>query len=191
MVKDDIILYGVGGQGVLTITKILVNSANKAGFYYKQMEVHGMAQRGGSVYSHLRISDTLIWSPLIPKGDANLIIGLDPFQAQIYIPHISSNGYIIVNSRCCSHKKEGLDKVISQIDNLPNNIIIDADQMARDIGASKSANIAMLGLASCYLCLDDVVIQDSIKEFFHNKPKDIVLANLKLFEKSKSYQGYR
>ena len=88
--KTDIILCGVGGQGILSIATVLGQAATASGLYLKQAEVHGMSQRGGDVQSNLRLSTERIWSDLIPKGQADLIISMEPMEALRYLPYLSS-----------------------------------------------------------------------------------------------------
>ena len=96
--KKDIILAGVGGQGILTIATILGTTAIKRGMNLKQAEVHGMSQRGGDVQSHLRLSDETIWSDLIPFGSADMILSVEPLEALRYLPYLKEDGWIITNS---------------------------------------------------------------------------------------------
>ena len=93
--KSDIILCGVGGQGILSIATVLGQAATEAGLCLKQAEVHGMSQRGGDVQSHLRLSTDPIWSDLIPLRGADLIISMEPMEALRYLPWLSENGRII------------------------------------------------------------------------------------------------
>ena len=90
--KIDIVLAGVGGQGILSIATILGAAALKENLYIKQAEVHGMSQRGGDVQSNLRISSEPIASDLIPQGGADLIVSLEPMESLRYIPYLSKNG---------------------------------------------------------------------------------------------------
>ncbi|MDR2474720.1 MAG: indolepyruvate oxidoreductase subunit beta, partial [Bacteroidales bacterium] len=95
--KTDIILSGVGGQGILSIAAVIGEAALANGLYMKQSEVHGMSQRGGDVQSNLRISDRPIASDLIPKGKADLIVSLEPMEALRYLPYLKNDGWLVVN----------------------------------------------------------------------------------------------
>ena len=99
IMKTDIILAGVGGQGILSIAAALGEAALENNLHLKQAETHGMSQRGGAVVSHLRLSDKPIASDLIKKGTANVIISVEPMEALRYLPFLSENGMIVTNSK--------------------------------------------------------------------------------------------
>src|ERR1035437_4529222 len=151
--KKDIILAGVGGQGILSIAAIIGTAAVKAGLYLKQAEVHGMSQRGGDVQSNLRISDQPIASDLIPVGKADMIISVEPMEALRYVPMLASEGWIITNTTPFINipdypsKEELLEVIGSQ----PHHIILDADAIAKELGSAKAANVVILGAASPFL----------------------------------------
>ena len=96
--KKDIILAGVGGQGILSIATVIGQAALAEGWYLKQAEVHGMSQRGGEVQSHLRISTEPIWSDLIPQGKADIILSLEPLEALRYVPWLAPEGCVVTSS---------------------------------------------------------------------------------------------
>ena len=96
--KKDIILAGVGGQGILSIAATIGFAAIEAGLHIKQSEVHGMSQRGGDVQSHLRLSDSEIASDLIPFGKADMIISVEPMESLRYLPMLSPDGWLITNT---------------------------------------------------------------------------------------------
>ena len=97
--KTDMILSGVGGQGILSIAAVVGEAAVNEGLYMKQAEVHGMSQRGGDVQSNLRLSDQPIASDLIPKGQADLIVSLEPMEALRYLPYLKKDGWLVTNSQ--------------------------------------------------------------------------------------------
>jgi indolepyruvate ferredoxin oxidoreductase beta subunit len=97
--KTDIILAGVGGQGILSIAAVIGSAAVEENLFIKQTEVHGMSQRGGDVQSHLRISDQAIASDLIPLGRADLIISLEPMEALRYLPYLKKDVWIVTKSK--------------------------------------------------------------------------------------------
>ena len=96
--KSDIILSGVGGQGIVSIAATIAMAALDSNLNIKQSEVHGMSQRGGAVYSHLRISDTDISSDLIPLGKADIIISVEPMESLRYLPWLKEDGWLVTNS---------------------------------------------------------------------------------------------
>ncbi len=182
--KKDIILAGVGGQGILTIATILGHAALARGWQLKQAEVHGMSQRGGDVQSHLRLSDAPIWSDLITLGDADMILSVEPMEALRYLPYLRSDGWIITNSNpfknIPNYPEEEL--VYAEIKSVKNHILFDADAVAKEIKASKSMNIVILGAAIDKLGFTQQEIEDSIKAIFSRKGEAIVEANLKALQ---------
>ncbi len=178
--KKDIILGGVGGQGILSIAAIIGTAAVKAGLYLKQAEVHGMSQRGGDVQSNLRISDQPIASDLIPVGKADMIISVEPMEALRYVPMLAADGWIITNTTPFINipdypSKEELLEVIA---NQPHHIILDADAIAKELGSAKAANVVILGAASPFLGLSYEQIEDAIRITFGRKGDEVVNLNL-------------
>jgi indolepyruvate ferredoxin oxidoreductase beta subunit len=183
MSRKDIILSGVGGQGILTIATVIGYTALENGMYLKQAEVHGMSQRGGDVQSHLRISDKEIFSDLIPHGEADIILSVEPMEALRYLPYLSDKGWMITNSKPYENipNYPELDNVLAEIKNLTNHIIIDADAIAKEIGSPRSMNIVMLGAAAPWLDLDIETMKKGIKTIFARKGEKIVENNIKAF----------
>lgn len=130
--KKDIILSGVGGQGILSIATVIGKAALKEGLYMKQAEVHGMSQRGGDVQSNLRISDKPIASDLIPSGKCDLIISLEPMEGLRYLPYLSPEGWLVTNEtpfvNIPNYPEE--DKVMAEINKLPHKIVLNVDKVA-------------------------------------------------------------
>ena len=191
--KKDIILSGVGGQGILSIASIIGIAAVDKGWYLKQAEVHGMIQRGGDVQSHLRISEDVIHSDLIPMGEADMILSLEPMESLRYLPYLNNNGWIITNSKpfinIPNYPNE--EKIYSEIKNIKNHILLDADKIATDINSPKSLNMVMLGAAFSFLGIEKSYFEDAIKKLFGRKGEEIVNTNLKAFEIGiESAKGY-
>ena len=141
--KRDIILAGVGGQGILSIAAAIGMAALDSGLYLKQAEVHGMSQRGGDVSSNLRIADYEIASDLIPYGQADLIISVEPMESLRYLPYLSTDGWVITNIKPfinISNYPE-MDKLMADISSLKKHIALDADDIARNLGSARSANM--------------------------------------------------
>ena len=145
--KKDIILSGVGGQGILSIATVIGKAALKAGLYMKQAEVHGMSQRGGDVQSNLRISDKPIASDLIPSGKCDLIISLEPMEGLRYLPYLSPDGWLVTNETPFINipNYPDINLIMAGIDRLPNKVVLNVDKVAKEIGSSRVANIVLLG----------------------------------------------
>jgi indolepyruvate ferredoxin oxidoreductase, beta subunit len=179
--KKDIILAGVGGQGILSIAAVIGYAAIDMGLFIKQAEVHGMSQRGGDVQSNLRIADREIYSDLIPEGKADLIISVEPMESLRYIPMLSSEGWLITNSEPfinISNYPE-LEKIHSEIRSFPRHVLLEADKMAKEINAAKSANMIILGASSPYLGIEFDKLENAIKAIFRNKGEEVIQTNLK------------
>ncbi len=179
--KKDIILAGVGGQGILTIATVIGQAAVSSDMFLKQAEVHGMSQRGGDVQSHLRISDEEIFSDLIPMGGADLILSVEPMESLRYLPYLNENGWLIANSTPFINIPDYPEKeeVYNKIKSVKNHVLIDADQIAKDLGSARSMNMVILGAAVKTLGFTIEQIEESIKTIFGRKGQAIVDANIK------------
>lgn len=179
--KADIILAGVGGQGILTIAATIGIAAVSENLYLKQSEVHGMSQRGGDVQSHLRISDKPIYSDLIPKGTADIILSVEPMEALRYLPFLKKGGYVITNTVPFVNipNYPELQEVLDDINNLEFKVALDAEKIAKDAGSSRASNIVMLGAAIPFIGLSLPQIEKGIKTLFGPKGEDVVSLNLK------------
>ncbi len=179
--KTDIILCGVGGQGILSIATIIGEAAMNENLYIKQAEVHGMSQRGGDVQSNLRISSEPIYSDLIPKGGADVIISMEPMEALRYLPFLKKDGWIITNSAPFVNIPNYPDMEIVKADlaKLPHVVSIDIEQMAKDNGVPRSANVILLGAAQKALGLEYEKLEAAIARVFARKGDAVVEANIK------------
>lgn len=179
--KKDIILAGVGGQGILTIATVIGQAAVSSNMYIKQAEVHGMSQRGGDVQSHLRISDQEIFSDLIPMGQADLILSVEPMESLRYLPYLNENGWLIANATPFVNIPNYPEKeeVYEQIKKYKNHVLIDADTMAKEIGSARSMNMVILGASVKTLGFTLEQIEDAIKVVFGRKGDAIVESNIK------------
>jgi len=185
--KINIILSGVGGQGILTIAAVLDTAALDQDLFVKQSEIHGMSQRGGAVNSHVRISDKEIYSDIIPTGAAEIILSVEPMELLRQLPFLKKNGWLITDSKTFENildypKKDNLYK---QIKSHPNHLIINATDEAKKIGNSKVANMILLGAASALIPLPEESLLNAIKKLFKNKSKKILQLNIEAFEKGK------
>jgi indolepyruvate ferredoxin oxidoreductase, beta subunit len=187
--KNDIILSGVGGQGILSIAAIIGLSAVANELFLKQSEVHGMSQRGGDVQSHLRISDRPVSSDLIPYGQADLIISVEPMESLRYLPWLSGSGWLVTNSNPFINIPDypSLDEIHKEIKRIKNHIIIDADGIAKEAGSSRSGNMVILGAASPYINMPFDCLEDAVKKLFGKKGEQIVEVNLKALRAGREY----
>lgn len=181
--KNDIILSGVGGQGILSIAAAIGSAAVASDLFLKQSEVHGMSQRGGDVQSHLRISDNPVSSDLIPYGKADLIISVEPMEALRYLPWLSKNGWLITNSTPFINIPDypSIDEIMAEIKNVKNHLIIDADSIAKASGSTRSGNMVILGAASPFIDMPFETLVDAIRVIFGRKGELVVETNLKAF----------
>ncbi len=179
--KKDIILAGVGGQGIISIASIIGYAALEQGMYLKQSEVHGMSQRGGDVMSNLRISDDSIASDLIPFGQADMIISIEPMEALRYLPYLSKTGWVITNIMPFNNipNYPPLEQVLEAVDKVPHRIALNAEAMAKEAGSAKAANIVMLGAASPFLGMAYEKFEAAIQYIFGRKGEQVVELNLK------------
>lgn len=179
--KTDIILCGVGGQGILSIATIIGEAAMKENLYIKQAEVHGMSQRGGDVQSNLRISSSPIQSDLIPMGAADVIISMEPMEALRYLPFLAKDGWVITSSAPFVNipNYPDIETIKADLAKLPHVIVVDIEQKAKDAGVPRSANVILLGAAQQALGIDYEKLEDAIRSVFGRKGDAIVDANIK------------
>ena len=183
--KQDIILAGVGGQGILSIATVIGSAALEQGLYIKQAEVHGMSQRGGDVQSHLRLSTDPIHSDLIPLGGADLIVALEPMEALRYLPYLSKDGWIVTSSVPFENipNYPDLEKVLEALRKLPQVIILDVEATAKEVNSPRGANMVLLGATSAVMgLLDPDKLRDGIRRIFARKGDAVVEANIKAFD---------
>ncbi len=178
--KRDIILAGVGGQGILSIAAIIGTAAVNLGMFLKQAETHGMSQRGGDVTSNLRISDNEIYSDLIPIGKADMIISVEPMESLRYLPMLGPDGWLITNTKPYINigNYPEMHEIMAEVESINNHIALDADAIARDLGSGKCANVVILGAASPFLGVSFEELQEAIKAIFQRKGDDIISMNL-------------
>ncbi len=183
--KQDIILAGVGGQGILSIATVIGAAALQQGLYLKQAEVHGMSQRGGDVQSHLRLSSEPIYSDLIPRGGASLIVSLEPMEALRYVPWLAKDGWIVTNTTPLVNipNYPEMEKVVAALHQFPHVVAVDADTIAKELNNPRGANMVLLGAMSTGLdILEPEQLREGIRRVFARKGDAIVEANLKAFD---------
>jgi indolepyruvate ferredoxin oxidoreductase beta subunit len=179
--KIDIILCGVGGMGALSSAAIISKAALSMGMYMKQAETHGMSQRGGDVQSHLRLSDQPIASDLIPEGECDIILSVEPMEALRYLPFLNrETGWIITNQNPFVNipNYPDLDGVLGEVKKIKNHILFDADAIAKEVNNPKGTNMVVLGAASKYLRIDIEKLEDAVRSIFGKKGDAVVDANI-------------
>jgi indolepyruvate ferredoxin oxidoreductase beta subunit len=181
--KTDIILAGVGGQGILSIAAILGAAALNENLYLKQAETHGMSQRGGEVVSHLRISDKPIYSDLIPLASAEIILSVEPLESLRYLPYLKNDGCLVTNTtefrNITNYPK--LADTFAELSTKLKVVQIDADKIAHEAGNPKASNMVMLGAASPFIHIDEKIILKAIETVFTSKGAAVVESNKKAF----------
>lgn len=187
--KRDIILAGVGGQGILSIAATIGTAALNSGLHLKQAEVHGMSQRGGDVSSNLRIADHEIASDLIPYGQADLIISVEPMESLRYLPLLASDGWLITNAKPFVNipNYPAMDKLKAEIEKVNNHIVIDADEIAKKLGSVRSANMVILGAASLFLEIEYPDLQESVRLTFTRKGDEVIKLNLDALQAGRDF----
>ena len=188
--KTDIILCGVGGQGILSIATIIGEAAMNENLYIKQAEVHGMSQRGGDVQSNLRISSEPIASDLIAKGGADVIISMEPMEALRYLPYLSKEGWIITSSNPFKNipNYPDMEVIMGDLHKLNHVITLDLEQMAKDGGVPRWANVILLGAAQKALGIEYEKLEDAIRRVFGRKGEAVVEANIKALAMGRAAQ---
>lgn len=188
--KTDIILSGVGGQGILSIATIIGEAATRMGLALKQAEVHGMSQRGGDVQSNLRLSDKPIASDLIPLGTADMILSLEPMEALRYLPFLAKDGWIITSSAPFKNISNYPDEqaLTDELKAQPHVVSLDVEQLAKENQMPKSANVILLGAASAFLkILDPATLRESVGRIFASKGEEVVQMNYRAFDIGHNY----
>jgi indolepyruvate ferredoxin oxidoreductase beta subunit len=182
--KQDIILSGVGGQGILSIAFVIDNAALKQGLRIKQAEVHGMAQRGGAVQSHLRLSQDQIFSDLIPKGEADIVLSVEPLEALRYVDYLHPDGRIVTSSTPMVNIPDypDMEDVLTAIRRIPGSLLVDSGRLAHEAGSARSQNMVMLGAASNLLMLEAADLQEFIRALFKPRGDNVVDINLRAFD---------
>jgi len=189
--KSDIILAGVGGQGILSIAASIGMAALENNLQIKQAEVHGMSQRGGAVQSHMRISSKPIASDLIPKGQANLIISVEPMESLRYLPWLSEDGWLITNNIPYVNIPDypEMESLIAKIEEVPRQISLDADSIASELGSKKVSNMVVLGAATPFIDIPYESFEEGIRKIFGRKGEEMVALNLDALRRGKELAG--
>jgi indolepyruvate ferredoxin oxidoreductase beta subunit len=189
--KNDIILSGVGGQGILSIAAVIGLAAVDSGLHLKQSEVHGMSQRGGDVQSHFRLSDKPVASDLIPLGKADLIISVEPMEGLRYLPWLSRQGWLVTSSIPFVNIDDypAVEDVLKEIRKTKNHVIIDADSIAKEAGSVRSGNIVVLGAASPFISVPFASLENAVRKLFKRKGEEMVEINLNALRAGRNFTG--
>lgn len=181
--RCDIVLAGVGGQGVLSLSSIIAFAAVREGMKGKQCEVHGMAQRGGAVMAQLRLSNEPVASDLIPKGGADIILSLEPLESLRYLAYLRKDGAVVTATNPLQNISDypDMDTLLERIRKLPSAILVDAEKLAREAGFVKASNMVMVGAVSHLLPIRDETLEACIEELFGKKGQDVVDTNIRAF----------
>jgi len=184
----DIILAGVGGQGVLSLAAIIAKASMIDGLYVRQSEVHGMAQRGGAVLSHLRIADRPIAGDLVPSGGADMILSMEPLESLRYLPYLKPEGIVVSATEPLVNIPDypELEKVLGAIRAMPRSLLVDASGIAKEAGSPKAVNMALAGAASLMLPVKLASIERGIDELFGAKDPQAAAASRKAIELSRA-----
>lgn len=191
--RTDIILAGVGGQGILSIAATIGMAAIANNLHIKQAEVHGMSQRGGAVQSHFRLSSDPIASDLIPRGKADIILSVEPMEALRYIDFLKADGWIVTNAAPFVNitNYPEIEAVLDKLKSRKNTILLDADKIAKDLGSPRSSNIVMLGAASPFIDIPYEALEEAIKEIFLRKGDKIIEANINALRAGREFTDKR
>ncbi len=181
--KQDIVLAGVGGQGILSIAFVIDNAALRKGLKIKQAEIHGMAQRGGAVQSHLRLSEREVHSDLIPKGQADMILSVEPLETLRYLDYLGPDGYIVTSSTAMVNIPDypDVDEILVSIRKVQRSIVVDSGELAREAGSGRAQNMVMLGAASSHLILEEADLLEFIEVLLRDRGERMVEINRRAF----------
>ena len=187
----NMILCGVGGQGVLSLAAIIAKASLSAHLNVRQSEVHGMSQRGGEVSSHLRIGDEEIVGDLVPSGTADLIISMEPMESLRYLNYLKPNGIVITASEPVKNISNypDVNAVYAKITEIPGSICLEAESLAEAAGSRRASNMVLIGAAASFLPLETDGLQNAIRETFASKGESIVETNLKAFDAGRRFQN--
>lgn len=183
-IKNDVVLAGVGGQGILTIAAIVGQAALDCGLNVKQSEVHGMAQRGGAVVAHLRLSENTIFADLIPQGGADVILAIEPMEALRQIELLKPDGVLLANADPVVNigGYPDVDDVLKRIRQQPRSVVVEAGRLAGEAGSNRAMNMVMLGALSPFLAVPETRLQNAIRAAFDAKGEKVVDINLRAFQ---------
>ncbi|MCL2834521.1 MAG: indolepyruvate oxidoreductase subunit beta [Treponema sp.] len=181
--KYDVILAGVGGQGVLSVAAIIALAAVEENLQVRQSEVHGMAQRGGAVLAHLRIANKHIASDLVPRGSADLILSMEPLESLRYASWLAPGGALVSAAEPMTNIPDYPDitEILDALKKFPVSKILKAADLAKEAGMLRSVNMVMVGAASAFLPIKASVLETAIQKMFSRRDAATINANVKAF----------
>ncbi|NTW56149.1 MAG: indolepyruvate oxidoreductase subunit beta [Chlorobiaceae bacterium] len=181
----NIILAGVGGQGILTIASVINQAAIHKGLHIRQAEVHGMSQRGGAVQSHLRISARKIYSDLISRGTSHLILSVEPLEALRYLPYLAPGGKVVTATDPVVNITgyPDLEAIFAELHRTDRPLLVSAAEHARQAGNIRTSNMVMLGAAAPFTGMTPEELESGIEKLFHKKGADTIDMNIRAFRK--------
>ena len=182
--KLDVVLCGVGGQGVLTLAALLAEAGRREGLTVKQGEVHGMSQRGGAVIANLRMARGPVGSDLITRGSAEMILSLEPVEALRWLGYLATDGVVVTSASPVRNIPDypQMDDVMAALHGLPRAVVVDADPLAREAGSGHANNVVLLGAASGLLPIPEETLRGCVADFFQAKGEKVVELNVRAFE---------
>jgi indolepyruvate ferredoxin oxidoreductase beta subunit len=189
--KQDVVLAGVGGQGVLSVAAVLAEAARRQGLVVRQGEVHGMSQRGGAVQATLRLADRPIEGDLVARGAVDLILGAEPVEALRYLEYLAPGGRLVTAADPYEDVPDypPIEEVLAAVRAVPGSIVVEAAALAREAGSGRVANVVMVGAASAFLPLPAEVIEACLRDGFAAKGERVVAANLRAFALGRAAVG--
>lgn len=181
--EKNIILAGVGGQGILSIAFVIDHAALDAGFQFKQAEVHGMAQRGGAVQSHLRYGDSEIFSDIIPTGRADMVLSVEPLEVLRYWHYLKPDGWIVTSVTPYVNIPDypETDTLLGDLAAFDRIIMVDTAHLARAAGNLRAQNMVAVGAASPLLDFKEDRLLAFVELLFERKGEKIVAVNRRAF----------
>ncbi len=181
--KYNLVLAGVGGQGVLSVASIIALAALEDGYKAQMSEIHGMAQRGGAVTAHLRLSNSSIATAQIPEGEADMILSAEPLESLRYLPFLKPDGKIVTASDPYRNIPDypDLDALLKKIQEIPGSILVEAEKLAKKAGSSRAHNVVVLGAASHHLPIKVETFHNAIQQIFSKKGDKIINLNIEAF----------
>ncbi len=179
-----VIIAGVGGQGAVTLSQLVIAAAWKSHYNAVQSEVHGMSQRGGSVNAQILISKYQVTSPTILEGTASLLIGMEPLETLRYFNLLAPDAKVITS--ICPvknmHNYPDIDEILDEIKKINNSLLLDTLKISHELNNKNAGNIVLLGAASKNLPFSSEIWKETIITRFQDKAKSVIDANLKAFE---------